>query len=174
MASVPDQISRHIRGFVSTGSLGDVEHAILAVQNLLFRSRRFVLEFDQDEDIRFVFRPRVADGVDVMIIELQYDPPDAQTASITLRAYPFQYQTGEQIEEQKRWILFLIYDLLQQFGVDFEYDSNARILAMANANLTRRALTAMFRRLRQSNAPQWYKDFRKVIPIIRGRIASHG
>lgn len=58
--------------------------------------------------------------------------------------------------------ILLFYDLLQQFGIDL--DSNEKLLGDSNANLTRNALTQLFRTRRSNltNSPRWYKEMKRL------------
>ena len=174
---LPTQVHRHIKQFVHTGNLNDIEQTILAIHNLISRNKKFVLEFDTLEDLRFSFRPKLVDLGNMIAnnakIEFEFDPEDPQSTTIISRAYPFMDQTDEEIVEQKKWIVFFLYDLLQQFSVDLEFSSNEKIIADSNANLTRNALTRLFQpRRNKENTPRWYKEMKKLLPLIRAGIQS--
>jgi len=172
MQKVPTQVHKHIRQFVHTDDLNDIEETILAIENLLSRNKKFVLDFNSLEDLKFTFRPRMVNfGHDVMnatMIELRYEPEIPLSLSIIGKAYPFQDQSANEIREQKKWLVFFLYDLLQQFGVDPEV--NEALLASSNANLTRKAFAQLLRSRRTINkadAPRWFKEFSRLIPHIR-------
>lgn len=172
---IPTELNRHIRQFVHAGDLRTIEQTILAIHNLISRNKKFVLEFDAVEDLKFSFTPkylRVNDNevINTTKIELDFDPHHTQSVSIIGRAFPFSHQTEDEIGEQKKWIVFFLYDLLQQFDVDLEYQSNAKLIAGSNANLTRNALAELFwtrRTVNQAHTPRWYKEMKKLIPLIR-------
>jgi len=172
MQKVPTQVHKHIRQFVYTDDLNDIEQTILAIENLLSRNKKFVVEFNALEDIKFTFRPRMVnlthEPINATMIELRFEPQIPLSLSIIGKAYPFQEQSANQIREQKKWLVFLLYDLLQQFGVDPEM--NEALLASSNANLTRKAFAQLLRSRRTINkadAPRWYKELSRLIPLIR-------
>ena len=171
-SKVPHQLDRNILQYVHVGNLTDIEQTILAVENLISRDKKFVLDFDSIEDLKFVFKPKFSvhghDTWNVSMIQLQFEPGDVQSLSIIGKAYPFLYQTPEQIQEQKKWIVFFIYDLLQQYNAD--PDLNHKLFTTSNANLTRNAFAQLLRTRRmmdKAHAPRWYREMKKLLPTIR-------
>ena len=170
--SIPNQLSRHIKQFVHTGNLDDIERTLLAVHNLLTRNQKFKLDFDAPEDLTFSFLPKNVtlgnETFNATKIELKFEPQIPLSTSLISRAYPFQDQTPSEIRKQKIWIVIFLYDLLQQFGVDLEM--NEKLLRDSQANVTPRALAQLLKKhhhVDKTDPPRWYKEMKKLLPILR-------
>lgn len=174
--TLPTQIGRQIKKFVHKGNQNDIEQIILAIENLISRNKKFILTLDQGEEFRFSFLPKkpkiLGDGTEMngTKIDLYFNPYDVDVASIHSFAYPFLKKSKEEIEDQKKWIVFLIYDILQQFGVSLDWDSNENIIRTANANIGQKAFSDLLKSRRtayKESIPRWYSGFKKLLHLIR-------
>ena len=171
---LPSQLNTYIKDYVYTGQQSDIEQIIFAIENLISRNKKFVLTFDQGEEFTFSFLPKritLSNKIlDTTKIDLFFDSSDADAVSIQSYVFPFQDRSDEEIKEQKKWIVFFIYDLIQQFGIDLEWDSNKKILRTSNAYLTRKAFAQLLKSCRtasKENIPRWYVEYKKIVRFIR-------
>jgi hypothetical protein len=171
---LPTQITRYVKQFVHTGDQNDIEQIILAIENLISRDKKFVLTLNQEEEFTFSFLPKKTTLGNEIIhttkIELFFDPSDPDAASIKSHVFPFEDKPPDEIKKSKKWIVFFIYDLIQQFGIDLEWYSHIKIIRTANAHLTPKTFAQLLKTCRttpKQQIPRWYLEYNKLLNFIR-------